>query len=246
MMMPPLGCAAVPSPKKKLTSASIPAPTPTTAEVGVLVTTDAAAAGVRTTGDTGLTAATVGVVSDATALFLVSVLPSAAFVVVSFVIRAVPAPLFVAVADVLGGDTVVDDRGCWRPEPACAVDFEESPDDELLDVAELFEPAEPVASADATAGTEAIAAPTPSTTAEAPTQVSIRRWPGADCLGAAIPPNSAGSIRSPCDWESNRAVELIRRPQVAVTSMNGLPGSQPPDSRTGAYDQLTKASINCR
>ncbi|WP_445166756.1 hypothetical protein ACTXG7_23410 [Mycolicibacterium sp. Dal123E01] len=102
-------------------------------------------------------------------------------------------------------DTVLEDRGFWRAGPAWAADFDESPDDELLDAADPFAPP----SADATAGTAAIVAPTPRAIAEAPTQVSTRTRPGADCLGAAMPPNSAGSMRSSWDSVSNRADELI-------------------------------------
>jgi hypothetical protein len=95
-----------------------------------------------------------------------------------------------------------------RAGPACADDFDESPDDELLDVDDPFAAADPVESADATAGTEAIAAPTPSATADAPTQVNILRCPG-DRFGTAIPPNSAGNIRRSWDSDSNRSIELI-------------------------------------
>ena len=79
----------------------------------------------------------------------------------------------------------------------------------MLDADDPFEPAEPVESADATAGTEAIAAPTPSATAEAPIHVNIRSWPDADGFGALMPPNSAGNIRSPWVSDSNRSVEFI-------------------------------------
>ncbi|WP_319435464.1 hypothetical protein [Mycobacterium sp. RTGN5] len=82
--------------------------------------------------------------------------------------------------------TVFDGRGFVRLGPACAVGFDGPLADELL---------EPVESADATAGMDASAAPTPSATAEAPTQVSTLRCPGATGLGGMMPPNSAGSVR---------------------------------------------------
>jgi hypothetical protein len=123
--------------------------------------------------------------------FVETVLSSTTDLLEVFVVRA-------------GVDAEPDDRGFCRAGPACADDFDESPVDELLDADESFEPADPVESADATAGTEAIAAPTPSATAEAPTQVNILRWPGACRFGAAIPPNSAGNIRSSWDSDSNR------------------------------------------
>lgn len=55
--------------------------------------------------------------------------------------------------------------------PADAVEVPvDEPDDEELDEVEPLEPAEPVVSANATAGLVAIAAPTPSATASAPTR----------------------------------------------------------------------------
>jgi hypothetical protein len=158
MRIPASGCAAVPLLKKKLTSDSTLALTPTAAEVGVRVT-DAAAEGAR-------------------------VLSCPADVVVPLTARA-------------GGLlTVVERRSFVRVGPACVADFDGPPAEELLDATDPFEPAEPVESADATAGIDAIAAPTPSATAEAPTQVNTLRLPGAARFGAAMPPNSAGSIRS--------------------------------------------------
>ncbi|AQT78891.1 hypothetical protein B1R94_05880 [Mycolicibacterium litorale] len=56
MMIPPLGCVAVPSPKKKLTNASRPPPTPTTAELGVLLAEAAANVLVGNAEAAGLTA----------------------------------------------------------------------------------------------------------------------------------------------------------------------------------------------
>jgi hypothetical protein len=170
MMMPPLGCAAVPLPKKKLTSVSRPPPTPTAAEVGVLATEAAA----LETFDTELADSAGAAAAVTVAVFLVGL---------GFRLPA------------------TDDRGFCRAGPAFAVGL--SLDDELLEEAEPFEPAVPVESAEATAGTDAIAAPTPRATAEAPIQVSILRWPGADSLGTAIPPNSTGSIRSSWHSDSN-------------------------------------------
>ncbi|BBY62869.1 hypothetical protein MHEL_11120 [Mycolicibacterium helvum] len=183
MMMPPLGCAAVPLPKKKLTSVWRPPPTPTAADLGVLLADATAAAG---TGGAELSEDAAGValvvtVLSCTAVFLVP----------------------------REGRTGLDELGFFLAGPAWAFDFGDSPDDELLDADDPFEAAEPVESAAATAGTEAIAAPTPSATAEAPIQVSTRRCPGADCFGAAMPPNSAGNIRSSWTSDANRSVELI-------------------------------------
>jgi hypothetical protein len=128
--------------------------------------------------------------------FVATALPSTTDLLETFGVRA-------------GVDAELEDRGFCRAGPACADDFDDSPDDELFDADDPFVPADPVESADATAGTEAIAAPTPRATAEAPTQVNILRWPGVCCFGAVIPPNSAGNIRSPWDSDSNRSVERI-------------------------------------
>ncbi|SBS78636.1 exported hypothetical protein [uncultured Mycobacterium sp.] len=94
----------------------------------------------------------------------------------SFVAGALSTAADFFVPVVVRADTELDGRALARAGPACAVDFDDAPDgDVLLDVDDPFEAAEPVESAEATAGTEAIAAPTPSATAEAPIQVSIRR-----------------------------------------------------------------------
>ncbi|WP_344790539.1 hypothetical protein [Mycolicibacterium pallens] len=66
----------------------------------------------------------------------------------------------------------------------CPVDFDGAPADELLDVDGPFGPAEPVASAEATAGIDAIAAPTPNATADAPSHVNACE------LASAARPNS--------------------------------------------------------
>ncbi|MGY4710149.1 hypothetical protein ACXDF8_11440 [Mycolicibacterium sp. CBM1] len=69
--------------------------------------------------------------------------------------------------------------------------------DEPLDAAGPLESGEPAASAHATAGTETIAAPTPSEIIDAPTQVNTLSWLGVVDFGNDRPPNLAGSIRSP-------------------------------------------------
>ncbi|WP_431232515.1 hypothetical protein ACQ856_24175 [Mycolicibacterium psychrotolerans] len=100
------------------------------------------------------------------------------------------------VAEAGGEDEAVDCRPpLARAGPALAVAFDVAPVESLFDDVEPCEAPVPPASADA-AGIVAMAAPTPRATADAPTHVSIRRWPWAPGLAAARPPNSAGSIRN--------------------------------------------------
>ncbi|TGD85486.1 hypothetical protein BayCH28_20885 [Mycolicibacterium sp. CH28] len=114
-------------------------------------------------------------------------------------------------------------RGFDRAVPPPPVDFDDAgPADELLDDAEPLEAAEPPVSAEATAGIDAIAAPTPRAIAEAPNQVNNRSWPDDPDFGVVMPPNSAGSIRrAPLAWVtvSSRSIELIGQvpPVVAIT-----------------------------
>jgi hypothetical protein len=71
-------------------------------------------------------------------------------------------------------ETLLD--GCARDEdraePSCFVDFDGPLAEDELAALELDESAEPVLSAEATAGIEAIAAPTPSANTDAPTQLT--------------------------------------------------------------------------
>ncbi|MEZ0359144.1 hypothetical protein [Mycobacterium sp. SA01] len=91
------------------------------------------------------------------------------------------------------------DRGFCRAVLACPVDFAGPLAAELFVVDPLASD-EPLESADATAGSEAMAAPTPRATAEAPSQVKNRALPVGACLGGVIPPNSAGSNRTSDGW----------------------------------------------
>ncbi|AQT78872.1 hypothetical protein B1R94_05760 [Mycolicibacterium litorale] len=173
--MPPSGCAAVPLLKKTLSSESNPPATSTAGEAGVLVTDADTTAVARESGATRVTESAIASARTLDEGFLtVPVVPAAGR----------DDPLRIA-PDELG-------RGFVRAGPACTVDFA-APADEPLEAADPFECALLPVSADATAGMAAIAAPTPSATAEAPIQVKTLSCP-ADC-GSVMPPNSAGSTR---------------------------------------------------
>ena len=72
-----------------------------------------------------------------------------------------------------------------RDEP---VDDDETDDPDELDELTPVEPAEPVVSAKATAGIDAIAAPTPKATANAPTRPTKRDEPDPTTSDSARPP----------------------------------------------------------
>ena len=137
--IPPLGCAAVPLPKKKLARSG-------PARFGVEVTA---------------------------AAFLFG---AARPVTVGVALRVVAVPLACTAEDTFDNDCGRDD------EPAsvvCFVDLDGPAADELLDVDASFDAVEPEASADAIAGIDAMAAPTPRATADAPIHVNTRELPSA-------------------------------------------------------------------
>jgi hypothetical protein len=170
-MSPALGCAAVPLLKKTLMSESIPDSIGLAAALGVRA---AAATGLVVTAEIAALGRAVFDEPSADESFAFGC-PAAAAARADFArAAAFDGPLLVAAPPLLlvGPD-----------DPSWLVDFDD-------------EPLEPPASAEATAGIAAIAAPKPNVMADAPTQLARRRWPLDDGSGPARPPNSAGSARS--------------------------------------------------
>ncbi|PND56850.1 hypothetical protein CRM90_15515 [Mycobacterium sp. ENV421] len=174
--IPAFGCAAVPSPTKKL------------------MIVWAAASGVGSADARGVAAAAAGLASRV--------------LIVDFLLE---------VAVVLAGsepdgidETVLSDdlgRTFFFGAAECPVDFDDPPADELLDVEGPLDPAEPVESAAATAGIEAIAAPTPRATADAPSHVNACE------LASAARPKST---RFNC-------IRLVRSPRRPFNSVRSTP-----------------------
>jgi hypothetical protein len=110
-------------------------------------------------------------------------------VTVGVALRVVAVPLACTAEDTFDEDCGRDDEPVLD---VCFVDLDGPAADELLDVDASFDPVEPEASADATAGIEAMAAPTPSATAEAPIHVKTR-----ELLSAARPYSTRLSCSPP-------------------------------------------------
>ncbi|EHB49970.1 pterin-4-alpha-carbinolamine dehydratase [Mycolicibacterium rhodesiae JS60] len=107
----------------------------------------------------------------------------------------------------LDAETLLDGRtlGPGRDEPECPVDL-----GALLAVDGPDDPAGPAVSAAATAGVEAIAAPTPRAIADAPIHMAMRLLG----RGTDMPPNSAGKARSHVILESS--VVCISAPEPSA------------------------------
>jgi hypothetical protein len=138
----------------------------------------------------------------------------------------------------------------------CPVDFDGPLADELLEVDGPFDPAEPVASADAAAGIDAMAAPTPKATAEAPSHAKACELPSAarpnsTRLNCILPPRalrrpfaSLRRTRSLAAFETTKSMnpppvlgsESIRTPAIATCFRDAAKGSIGP-IHTAVYKQ---------